>query len=110
MQRRNLCELMISLTVGVDDRAVIAFYEKNIEYILATVQREIASSSKQLQDWVEKTDCLRLLQISFLYHIMTPNELLLTLTNIIFNLCHTTFLIDYLWIFSLQTMLFMKNG
>ena len=58
--------MIISLTAGADDRAVIAFYEENIEYILSTIQREPAMSpSKQIKDWSEKSDCLNLVQNLF---------------------------------------------
>jgi hypothetical protein len=69
LQRRKLSQLIVSLLVGVDDRAVEAFYVKNIVDIMFVIQRDlITNPSKQIADWNEKADCLCLIKISFLYH------------------------------------------
>lgn len=63
VQRHNLAELIISLSVGVNDRAVIEFYEKHIEDIMCVIQREPTSiPGKQVDDWSEKASCFRLIQ------------------------------------------------
>lgn len=66
LQRHKLAQLIISLLIGVDDRAVEAFYVKNIVYIMSVIQEPLTStSSKQLADWNLKADCLRLFQALF---------------------------------------------
>ncbi|RCI04461.1 hypothetical protein CU098_001246, partial [Rhizopus stolonifer] len=68
MHRKNLVELIISLFTNANDNHVIAFYERNISYILGAataVEDKTRVVVDKALDWGFRACCLRLVQVMY---------------------------------------------